>query len=63
MVFEPLRSATTAADQSHEDQNDGDHEKDVDEPSHGGVREKTEKPQEKQDDGDGVEQVGLRYPG
>jgi len=49
-----------APDQSHQDQDDRHHQKDVDESSHRGATHETKQPEDDQDDGDGVEHSGLQ---
>ena len=44
-----------APDQSHQDQDDRHHQKDVDESSHRGAAHETKQPEDDQDDGNGEE--------
>ncbi len=56
---ERLALESTALDQADGDDDDGEHEKDVDEPSHGVAADEAEQPKDDQDNGDGVDH-GVR---
>ena len=55
----PRSEGTAPADDSEQDDDNGDHKQHMDETAHGDGRDQSQKPQDDQNDGDGIEHVDI----
>ena len=58
---EARSSHATAADESHQDDRDGDNQQNMDEAAHRVGRDQPQEPQDDQDDGDRIKHVGYPF--